>query len=179
MPWMAGRRRPLPFLNRNRYPWGRLAGCYLKTLRLYGRGNLSPAQRLPPRLDAHPAVPSLADPHFAPRGHHVPALRFQLEKAIIVPHHPIATDGPFTLQSKDPLQFPRCLTVIILRPRCAPPEPLVVFRQILPLQIHVGCFVTVNPPPSQLLQVLEFSSYGLAGSSGDPCIFVGRIRRYA
>src|SRR5215470_12277557 len=35
MPRMAGRRRPLTFLDRNRYPWGRLAGCCLKTLRLY------------------------------------------------------------------------------------------------------------------------------------------------
>jgi len=150
MPRMVGRRRPLPFLDRNRYPWGRLAGCCLKTLRLYWRGNLSPTQRTPPRLDAHSAVPSLADPHFAPRRHDVSALRFQLEKAIIVPHHPIVTDGAFTLQSKDPIQFrrARCLTVIILRPRRAPPEPLVVFRQILPLQKNVAPFVTVNPPPS-------------------------------
>ena len=127
MPRMAGRRRPLPFLDRNRYPGGRLAGGGLKTQRWYWRGNLSPAQRTPPRLDAHPAVPSLADPHVAPRRHHVPALRFQLEKAIVVPHHPIVTDGACTLQSKDPIQFrrARCLAVIILRPRCAPPETLV------------------------------------------------------
>jgi hypothetical protein len=92
MPRMAGRRRPLPFLHRNRHPWGRRAGCCLQPLRPYWRGNLPPAQCTPSRLDAHPAVPPLTYPHFAPRGHDVPALRFQLEKAVVVPHHPIVTD---------------------------------------------------------------------------------------
>jgi hypothetical protein len=48
-----------------------------------------------------------------------PSLRFQLEKAIVVPHHPIVTDRPFTLQSKYPVQFcgARRATVIVLRPR--------------------------------------------------------------
>jgi hypothetical protein len=116
MPRMVCRRRPLPFLYRNRHTWARLAGRCIESLRLYWRGDFPPAQRTPPRLDAHPAVPPLAYPHFAPRGHDVPALRFQLEKAVVVTHHPIVT--------KDPLQFrrARCLTAISANIAFSPSE---------------------------------------------------------
>ena len=136
MPRMVCWRRPLPFLYRSRHTWARLARRRMARLRLHWRGDFPPAQRAPTVLDGHTAVPALADPHFAPRRRIVPALRFQLEKAIVVPHHPIVTDRPFTLQSKYPVEFcgARRATVIVLRPRRCTRETLVVFRQILSLQ---------------------------------------------
>src|ERR1700756_2869584 len=81
----------------------------------------------------------------------MPALRFQLEKAIVITHYPVVTDGAFTLEPEDAIQFrdARRTTVIILWSGSRPRETLVVFWQILPLQINVGCFVTVDPSPSQ------------------------------
>jgi hypothetical protein len=68
MPRMVCRRLPLPFLDRNRHTWARLAGRCIESLRWRWRGVFPPAQRLPAVLDAYTAVPSLACPHFAPRG---------------------------------------------------------------------------------------------------------------
>src|SRR5208337_1938823 len=79
-------------------------------------------------------------------------LRLQLEKSVGVAHHPVLANRALALQPENPLQFrgARRATVIVLRLGRRAPKSVVVFRQIFPLQIHVGHLVTADILPPQL-----------------------------
>src|SRR5437773_8215635 len=118
------------------------------------RAQESPASAVRARGTRWPcAVPPFALQHLALRRRVVPTLRLQLKKPIVVSHHAVLADRAFVFQSENPVQFrgPRRATVIVLRLRRPPRKPPVVFRQILPLQVHVGGFLTADLPPPQFL----------------------------
>jgi len=50
-------------------------------------------------------VPPLAHQHFALSWRVVVTLRLELEKAIVVPHHPVLANDAFALQPENALQF--------------------------------------------------------------------------
>src|SRR3984893_17226648 len=168
-------RCPFPF-----YALGQnaLAGC---TENVWSRGcwNFLPAQSLSAVLDGDAAVPPLAHQHFALCWRVVVTLRLELEKAIVVPHHPVLANDTFALQPENSLQFcgPRRAPVIVLRLGCHSREAPVVFWQIFPLQIHMDCFVTADVLPPQFLHqpVLMRAvnplhpPLGLRRTGGDDC----------
>src|SRR5467141_4078017 len=141
----VARWHPLP-LHLRPLQFGR---CLLRRLPLDLDGlprcrNFLPPQRAPAILDRDAPVPPFTHQHSALRGGTLTALRRQLEPPILIPHHSVIADRALVLQTKDPIQFrrPRCATMVVLRLRRRARKPLVVFRQILPLQIHIGLFVT-------------------------------------
>src|ERR1700733_644227 len=113
--------------------------------------DLAIRQRPPSILDRDAAMSPFTHHHLA-LGRRVLAPR-QLEKSVLVPHHPVLADRPLPLQSEYPIQCgrPGRPPVIVLWLRSHPRKPPVVFRQIVPLQIHIRLCVTADLLPSQLL----------------------------
>src|SRR5438445_961938 len=148
-PRMLRWRYPLRLGPRRTRPGGPLRS--LLENRLGRCGDLLPTQRAPSILDLDTTVPPLAHQHLAPR-RRIATLRLELEKAVLVSHHPVLADRAFALQPENLVQFrgPRRTSVIILQLRRRSPKPLVVFRQIVPLQIYVGLFVTADLLAPQL-----------------------------
>src|SRR5205085_11363057 len=71
------------------------------------RRDLLPAQRASAVLDGQRAMPPFAHQHLAPRRRIIPALPLQLEKTIVVAHHPILAARPFALQPENAVPFRR------------------------------------------------------------------------
>src|SRR5438445_6322617 len=173
-PRMLRWRYPLRLGPRRTRPGGPLRS--LLENRLGRCGDLLPTQRAPSILDLDTTVPPLAHQHLAPR-RRIATLRLVLEKAVLVAHHPVLADRAFALQPENLVQFrgPRRTSVIILPLRCRSRESPVVFRQIVPLQIHVGMCVAADLLPPQLLHqpVLMgavsalHSPFGLRRTGGD------------
>src|SRR5947209_5786223 len=151
-PRVIRRRHPLPLGPRQTRRGGPLERrLHRAHTRLGGCRDLLPPQRAALVLDGDSAVLPFAHQHFALRWCVVATLRLQLEKPVVVSHHPVLTDRAFALQPESPIQFrgPRRTTVIVLWPGWRPGKSSVVFGQILPLQIHVGVFVTADFLPPQ------------------------------
>src|SRR5580692_1661254 len=142
-------RHPLPlgpllggmFLYRSLLPFLRTDGC----------PNFPIRQRPPSIFDGDAAVPPFTHPHLTLGWRVRPAP--QLEKSVLVPHHPVLADPALPLQSEYPVQLrsPRRPPVVVLWFSRHPGEPPIVFRQIVPLQIYIGLRVTADLLPSQLL----------------------------
>src|SRR5437879_8695786 len=143
-------RSPLRLGPRRTRPGGPLRS--LLENRLGRCGDLLPTQRAPSILDLDTTVPPLAHQHLAPR-RRIATLRLELEKAVLVAHHPVLADRAFALQPQNLGQFrvPRRTSVIILPLRCRSRESPVVFRQIVPRPIHAAMYVAAGLLPPQLL----------------------------
>src|SRR3984893_18555362 len=144
-PRVVGRRHPLPLGHR----WPRFDGplhCRLRLrhTRFHGCRNLLPSQRSPAIFDGDTPVPPFTYQHFGLRGCAVAVLRRQLKPPVLVAHHPVVADRALAFQTENPVQFcrPRRASMVVLRLRSRSRKPPIVFRQIVPLQIHVGVFVT-------------------------------------
>src|SRR6266568_7894900 len=116
-PRMLRWRYPLRLGPRRTRPGGPLRS--LLENRLGRCGDLLPTQRAPSILDLDTTVPPLAHQHLAPR-RRIATLRLELEKAVLVSHHPVLADRAFALQPENLVQFrgPRRTSVIILPLRC-------------------------------------------------------------
>lgn len=144
-PRMVRRGGPLPlrrwqtqFLDR--FPRG-LDGGHT---RFRWRRDLTPIQLPSPIFDGDISIPPFAHHYLAMSRCVMPALSLELEKPVVIPHHPIVVDRTRAFQSENPIQcgHPRCSPVIILRLGWRPCKPAIVFRQIFVLQEHVHLLVT-------------------------------------
>src|SRR3989442_9735811 len=72
-----------------------------------GGSDLAPRHPLAAIRDLTPPLGPLADHHFAPRRRIVATLGLELEKPVVVPHHPIVADHPLALQTEDLAQLRR------------------------------------------------------------------------
>ena len=113
--------------------------------------NFPTRQRPPSIFDGDAAVPPFTHHHLTLGWRVRPAP--QLEKSVLVPHHPVLADPALPLQSEYPVQLrsPRRPPVVVLWFSRHPRESPIVFRQIVPLQIYIGLRVTADLLPSQLL----------------------------
>src|SRR5437879_1907994 len=96
-------------------------------------------------------MPPLTDHHLALGGRISPALRLQLKEPALIPHHPVVADRAFRFQPENTVECGgrRRSTVVVFRPGRGARKALVVFRQILGLEVHVGLCMTRDLLPSQ------------------------------
>src|ERR1700675_5073617 len=113
--------------------------------------NLPTRQRPPSIFNGDAAMSSFTHHHLALGWRVMAAL--PLEKTVLVPPHTVLANRALPLHSENPVQFgrPRRSPVIVLRLGRHPRKPPVVFRQIVPLQIHIRLCVTADLLPSHLL----------------------------
>ncbi len=90
-PRVLGRWHPPRFGSRLGARWP--SGFHFRHPRPGRRRDLLHPLRAPTVFDGDAAVPSFANQHFAPGGRVMVALRLDLKKAVLIPHHPVVA-GP-------------------------------------------------------------------------------------